>query len=54
MFRLNRTITGQYYILNSVIRFESGRWTNTLQLVRPRDKVMSPVDMTKAYENIER
>ena len=54
MFRLNRTITGQYYILNSVIRFENGRWTNTLQLVRPRDKVMSPVDMTEAYENIER
>ena len=54
MFRLNRTVTGQYYILDSVIRFENSRWTNTLRLVRPRDKVMVPVDMTEAYENIER
>jgi hypothetical protein len=52
-FQLNKTISGQYYILNNVLRFEKGNWSNTLQLVRPRENVMIPLSLKELYEKIE-
>jgi hypothetical protein len=52
-FQINKTISGQYYILNNVLRFEKGNWSNTLQLVRPRENVMIPLSLKELYEKIE-
>lgn len=54
-FAVNKTISGQYYILNSVIKFENNLWSNTLQLVRPRENVMNLLDLPQeGYEKIKR
>lgn len=36
---VNRTVSGQYYIMESTIRYAGSRWTHTLRLGRYADKV---------------
>jgi len=51
-FRLDNQITGQYYILSSVIIFEDRTWSNTLRLTRPRVNKMQFLDLKEAYKNV--
>lgn len=54
-FEINKTISGQYYILNSIISYEDNMWSNTLQLVRPREGVMKVLDIDREdYKKIKR
>jgi hypothetical protein len=54
-YSINKTVSGQYYILSSVIKFENNLWSNTLQLVRPREGVMNPLELDhEEYKKIKR
>lgn len=53
LFRINKQVSGQYYILNSIVRYEEGVWSNTLQLTRPRDGVNRYLDLEEATKTIK-
>jgi hypothetical protein len=52
LFRINKQISGQYYILNSVVRYENGKWSNTIQITRPRDKKEKYLDLSEETKSI--
>lgn len=52
-YTLNKQVSGQYYVLNSVIRWEAGQWYTILQLTRPRDTQQSYIDLLEATKTIK-
>lgn len=50
---LNKQVSGQYYILNSVIRFKNGLWSTTLQLSRPRESRQTYLDLSEITKSIK-
>lgn len=49
---LNKQVSGQYYILNSVIRWKDGQWSTTLQLTRPREMRQVYIDLSDETKSI--
>jgi hypothetical protein len=52
LYRINKQVSGQYYILSSVITYEGGEWSNMLELTRPRDKKEEMLDLSEATAKI--
>lgn len=51
-FRVNKQISGQYYVLSSVIEFENGHWSNVLRLTRPREGKQTYLDLSEETKQI--
>lgn len=52
-YRMNKQVTGQYYVLGNVITFADGEWNNHLKLTRPRDQKFQYLDMSEVIKNIK-
>ncbi len=52
LFRINKQVSGQYYILSSIITFENNTWSNTLTLTRPRDQKQKYIDLSEETSTI--
>lgn len=51
-YRVNKQISGQYYVLSSVIEFENDKWSNTLRLTRPREGKQTYLDLSEETKQI--
>lgn len=53
LYRINKEISGQYLILNSVIRYEDYNWSCDLQLTRPKVNKIKYLDISEETKDIK-
>jgi hypothetical protein len=52
-FRVDKQVTGQYYILGNIITFADGEWNNHLRLTRPKDQKFKYLDLSEISKLIK-